>query len=158
MFSRLSNTSRATTLRATTSRATTSRATTSRATTSRGSESTSKVAAISTGSPCTHELVRYPNPSIRIAKNTGVSCYVNCVLSCLFSVPAVRTMILQAQDDIETKLNHIIAYNLSSRKTGRGNGNQKLELLESFTILALHYCKISLSGTTTTTTVYIYIY
>jgi ubiquitin C-terminal hydrolase len=122
----------------------------------RGSESTSKVAAISTGSPCTHELVRYPNPSIRIAKNTGVSCYVNCVLSCLFSVPAVRTMILQAQNDIETKLNHIIAYNLSNRKTG--HGNKKLELLKSFTILALHYCKISLSGTTTTTTVYIYIY
>jgi ubiquitin C-terminal hydrolase len=137
MFTRLSNTSRATT-----------------SYTSRGSKLTSKVAA--TGSSCTHELVRYPNPSIRIAKNTGVSCYVNCVLSCLFSVPAVRTMILQAQNDIETKLNHIIAYNLSNSKTG--HGNKKLELLKSFTILALHYCKISLSGTTTTTTVYIYIY
>ena len=130
MFSRVSNTSRA--------------------------KVAAKVAAISTGSPCTHELVRYPNPSIRIAKNTGVSCYVNCVLSCLFSVPAVRTMILQAQNEIQTQLNYIIAYNLSSRRTG--HGNKKLELLKSFTILALHYCKISLSGTTTTTTVYIYIY
>ena len=146
MFSRVSNTSRATT-----SRATTSRATTSRATTLRGSESTSKVAAISTGSPCTHELVRYPNPSIRIAKNTGVSCYVNCVLSCLFSVPAVRTMILQAKDDIEDQLKKLIAYIPPSSRTGPGNNT--LELLKSFTILALRYCEISLSGTITTTTV-----
>ena len=145
MFSRVSNTSRATT-----SRATTSRATTSRATTLRGSESTSKVAAISTGSPCTHELVRYPNPSIRIAKNTGVSCYVNCVLSCLFSVPAVRTMILQAKDDIQEQLDKLIAYIPPRRRTGHGNNT--LELLKSFTILALRYCEISLSGTTTTTT------
>ena len=131
MFTRLSNTSRATT-----------------SYTSRGSKLTSKVAA--TGSSCTHELVRYPNPSIRIAKNTGVSCYVNCVLSCLFSVPAVRTMILQAKDDIEDQLKKLIAYIPPSRRTGPGNNT--LELLKSFTILALRYCEISLSGTTTTTT------
>jgi ubiquitin C-terminal hydrolase len=103
----------------------------------------------SVGSSRTRELLRYPNPSIRIGKNTGVSCYVNCVLSCLFSIPAVRTMILEAKNDIQNKLRELIY-------TRRWN--KSVALLESFSILALCYCEISLSGTITTITVYIYIY
>ena len=102
----------------------------------------------SVGSPRTRELLRYPNPSIRIGKNTGVSCYVNCVLSCLFSIPAVRTMILEAKNDIQNKLRELIP----------SRWIKEVALLESFSILALCYCEISLSGTITTITVYIYIY
>ena len=100
----------------------------------------------SVGSPRTRELLRYPNPSIRIGRNTGVSCYVNCVLSCLFSIPAVRTMILEAKNDIQNKLRELIP-------TSRWN--KSVGLLVSFSILALCYCEISLSGTITTITVYL---